>query len=94
MDFHEYFRTKSLTKTPRVGVHYEQKITPDLLWCVAHVVLDLTKENPDRIFTDNDVRESPVFNSLMQDYFSKAHCVYRYQLYLAFPGNIPAPLPQ
>jgi len=72
MDFHEYFRTKSLAKTPRIGIHYEQKITPDLLWCVAHVVLDLTKENPDKIFTDNDVRESPVFDSIMRDYFSKA----------------------
>lgn len=72
MDFNQYFKTKDLTKTPRVGVHYEQKITPDLLWSVAHVVLDLIKDNPDLIFTDSDVRDSSVFNSLMQDYFSKA----------------------
>ncbi len=72
MDFNKYFETKSLTKTPRVGIHYEQKITPDLLWCVAHVILDITKDNPDKIFTDKDIRESPVFNSLMQDYFCKA----------------------
>ncbi len=72
MDFHKYFETKSLTKTPRVGIHYEQKITPDLLWCVAHVILDLIKDNPDKIFTDKDIRESPIFNSLMQNYFCKA----------------------
>ncbi len=72
MNFHEYFKTKNLTKIPHVGIHYEQKITPDLLWCVAHVVLYLVKGNPDKIFTDSDVRESLVFNSLMQDYFSKA----------------------
>ena len=71
MDFNQYFRTKSLVKTPRVGVHYEQKTTPDLLWCVAHVILDLTKEDANRVFSDDDVRESSVFNSLMQDYFSK-----------------------
>ena len=68
MDFNQYFRTKSLVKTPRVGVHYEQKTTPDLLWCVAHVILDLTKEDANRVFSDDDVRESSVFNSLMQDY--------------------------
>ena len=71
MDFNQYFRTKSLVKTPRVGVHYEQKTTPDLLWCVARVILDLTKEDSNRVFSDDDVRESPMFNSLMQDYFSK-----------------------
>src|SRR3989338_9763993 len=71
MDFNQYFRTKSLVKTPRVGVHYEQKTTPDLLWCVAHVILALTKEDANRVFSDDDVRESPMFNSLMQDYFSK-----------------------
>lgn len=71
-DFVRYFRTKDLTKTPNVGVHYEQKITPDLLWSVAHVVLDLIKDNSDLVFTDRDVRESSIYNSLMQDYFSKA----------------------
>ncbi len=72
MDFEAYFQTKSLVKTPRVGVHYEQKITPDLIWCVAHVVRELVAQDPQRTFTDKDVRESPVFNALMQDYFSKA----------------------
>ena len=72
MNFQEYFQTKNLRKTPKVGVHYEQKTTPDLLWCVAHVVLDITKDNRGKIFSDKeDVRKSPVFNALMQDYFSK-----------------------
>lgn len=71
MDFHEYFSEKNLIKTPRVGVHFEQKTTPDLLWCVAHVVLDLTKGDHERVFSDEDVRQSPIFNSLMRDYFSK-----------------------
>ncbi len=72
MDFQQYFQSKNLTKTPMEGVHYEQKITPDLLWCVAYVVSDLIKDDPEKIFTDSDVRESPIFNSLTQDYFSKA----------------------
>ena len=72
MDFKEYFITKSLVKTPHIGVHYEQKITPDLLWCVSYVIVSLIKDNPEKVFTDEDVRESPVFNSLTQDYFSKA----------------------
>jgi len=71
MDFEQYFRDKNLHKTPRIGVHYEQKTTPDLLWCVAHVILDVTKDDRTTIFSDKDVRQSPVFNSLMQDYFSK-----------------------
>jgi len=72
MDFAEYFRNKSLKKTPHMGVHYEQKITPDLIWCVSYVILDLTKDDSGRAFTDKDIRESSIFNSLMQDYFSKA----------------------
>lgn len=72
MDFKEYFRTRILVKTPRVGIHYEQKITPDLIWCVSYVVLELIKDNPQKVFTDKDIRESILFNSLMQDYFSKA----------------------
>jgi len=71
MDFKGYFQGKSLIKTPRVGVHYEQKTTPDLLWCVAHVILDLIKDDLNRVFSDTDVRSSHIFNSLMQDYFSK-----------------------
>lgn len=71
MNFTEYFRIKSLVKTPRVGVHYEQKTTPDLLWCVAQVILDLIGNNSDRMFSDADIRGSHLFNSLMQDYFSK-----------------------
>ena len=71
MDFKEYFSTKNLVKTPRSGVHYEQKTTPDLLWCVSHVILDITKNDHGLVFSDNDVRLSPVFDSLMQDYFSK-----------------------
>lgn len=72
MDFKEYFRTKSLLKTPNTGVHYEQKITPDLIWCVSHVVLNLIGNDQSRVFTDKDIREPLVFNSLMRDYFSKA----------------------
>src|SRR3989338_4063897 len=72
MDFKEYFRTKSLFKTPNTGVHYEQKITPDLIWCVSHVVLNLVGNDQSRVFTDKDIRGSIVFNSLMRDYFSKA----------------------
>src|SRR3989338_1983120 len=71
MDFKEYFRTISLLKTPNTGVHYEQKITPDLIWCVSHVVLNLVENDQGRVFTDKDIRESLVFNSLMRDYFSK-----------------------
>ena len=72
MDFKEYFRTISLLKTPNTGVHYEQKITPDLIWCVSHVVLNLVENDQGRVFTDKNIRESLVFNSLMRDYFSKA----------------------
>ncbi len=72
MDFDEYFRTKNLRKTPCVGVHFEQKITPDLIWCVAYVVLDLIQDDENKEFSDRDIRESSVFNDLMQDYFSKA----------------------
>lgn len=72
MDFKEYFKSKDLTKTPREGIHYEQKTTPDLIWCVAHTISDITQENPNLVFSDKDIRESKVFSSLMQDYFSKA----------------------
>ncbi len=68
----EYFRTKNLLKTPCVGIHYEQKITPDLIWCISHVILNLTKNDAEKIFTDTDIRESDIFNALMRDYFSKA----------------------
>lgn len=71
MDFEAYFRAKSLLKTPRSGVHYEQKTTPDLLWCVSHVILDVTKNDRHLVFSDTEVRFSPVFDNLMQDYFSK-----------------------
>lgn len=71
MDFVEYFRNKNLRKTPHVGVHYEQKTTPDLLWCISLVILDVTKDNRNLFFSDGDIRLSPVFDNLMQDYFSK-----------------------
>lgn len=72
MDFKEFYKDKDLKKDPGVGIHYEQKTTPDLLWCVAHVVSELVGDNLDMIFSDKDIRESETFNSLMQDYFSKA----------------------
>lgn len=72
MDFKEYFGKTSLVKSPRVGIHYEQKITPDLIWCVSYVILDLIKDDSQKTFSDKDVRGSALFNSLMQDYFSKA----------------------
>lgn len=72
MDFKEYFQNRSLVKIPNTGIHFEQKITPDLIWCVSHVVLNLIENNTGKIFTDKDVRESELFNSLMRDYFSKA----------------------
>ncbi len=72
MDFEEYFKNKNLKKIPHKGIHYEQKTTPDLIWCVAHVILDITKYDRAKVFSDTvDVRKSPLFNSLMQDYFSK-----------------------
>jgi hypothetical protein len=71
MDFNEYFQSKDLTKTPKQGLHYEQKTTPDLIWCVSLVILDVTKDNKDLIFSDKEIRLSPLFDSLMQDYFSK-----------------------
>lgn len=72
MDFEEYFKKKDLKKIPHKGIHYEQKTTPDLIWCVAHVILDITKDDKAKVFSDTvDVRKSPLFNSLMQDYFSK-----------------------
>jgi len=71
MDFAEYFNGRNLKKSSNKGIHYEQKTTPDLLWCVAHVILDITKNDRSRVFSDNDIRESDIFNSLMRDYFSK-----------------------
>lgn len=67
-----YFQNKNLRKTPRQGLHFEQKTTPDLIWCVALVISGLIAEEPERIFSDKDIRGSETFNSLMQDYFSKA----------------------
>ncbi len=72
MDFNAYFRDISLLKTPREGIHFEQKTTPDLIWCVALVISELVATDANRIFSDRDIRESDTFNSLMQDYFSKA----------------------
>lgn len=71
MDFNRYFQSKDLTKTPKQGLHYEQKTTPDLLWCVSLVILDVTKNDRDLVFSDNEIRLSPLFDTLMQDYFSK-----------------------
>ncbi len=72
MDFAKYIENRSLKKVPKVGVHFEQKITPDLFWCVAFVILDLTKSNHELIFTDQDIRTSSTYITLMRDYFSKA----------------------
>lgn len=72
MDFAQYFKHKNLLKTPRVGVHFEQKITPDLFWCVAFVILDITKGDRELTFTDQDIRASSTYVTLMRDYFSKA----------------------
>lgn len=73
MDFALYFQEKNLRKVPKEGIHFEQKTTPDLLWCVAQVVLDVTKDDNEYEFTDKeDIRKSELFNELMQDYFSKA----------------------
>lgn len=71
MDFNKYFQSKDLTKTPKQGLHYEQKTTPDLLWCVSLVILDITKNDRNLVFSDNEIRLSPMFDNLMQDYFSK-----------------------
>jgi len=72
MNFEEYFKNKNLVKTPHEGLHYEQKTTPDLIWCVAFIILDITKNDRGLVFTDKEIRSSPLFNELMQDYFSKA----------------------
>lgn len=72
LDFREYFQNMNLAKPPRLGLHYEQKTTPDLLWCVAQAILDITKDDRNRIFSDaTDVRNSQLFKTLIQDYFSK-----------------------
>lgn len=73
MDFKTYISSINLTKLGHKGIHFEQKTTPDLIWCVALVLLDITKDDPDLVFNDrDDVRTSRVFNDLMQDYFTKA----------------------
>lgn len=71
MDFRQYFQSTDLTKIPKQGLHYEQKTTPDLLWCVSLVILDVTKNDRNLVFSDNEIRLSPLFDNLMQDYFSK-----------------------
>lgn len=71
MNFHDYFSRINLKKSLRSGIHFEQKTTPDLLWCVALVILDVTKDSYYKAFSDNDVRDSKIFNDVMQDYFSK-----------------------
>lgn len=71
MDFKEYFQSRDLTKIPKQGLHYEQKTTPDLLWGVSLVILDITKDDRNLVFSDKEIRLSPLFDNLMQDYFSK-----------------------
>lgn len=67
-----YFSNLDLRKTrDTAGIHFEQKITPDLLWCVAEVILDLVSVNSDTIFTDDDIRRSSFFISTMREYFTK-----------------------
>lgn len=74
MNFLEYFSNISLIKnTSKKGIHFEQKITPDLLWCVCQVLQQLTLDNKNLVFTDRDVRNSTIFNNLMIDYFSKPY---------------------
>src|SRR3989344_8039899 len=71
-DFKAYFAGIDLKKGSREGLHYEQKTTPDLLWCVAQAVLAITNGDPQRVFSDkDDIRSSPIFATLMQEYFSK-----------------------
>jgi hypothetical protein len=72
MDFQAYFKNKNLTKVPREGLHFEQKTTPDLIWCVALAIEEITQVDPQRMFSDSDIRQSRAFGALMQDYFSKA----------------------
>lgn len=72
MDFKEYFSHINLTKIPMKGLHYEQKTTPDLIWCVALVICEITKQNRNSVFSDKEIRNSQLYNELMQDYFSKA----------------------
>lgn len=73
MDFKTYIDSVDLMKNSRTGIHYEQKTTPDLIWCVALVLVDITKHDNSLVFNDrDDVRASKLFNELMQDYFTKA----------------------
>ena len=72
MNFQNYFSNISLKKIPsKKGIHFEQKITPDLLWCICQVLQDITLTNRNLVFTDRDIRKSQIFNNLMVDYFSK-----------------------
>ncbi len=71
MDFNTYFKNKSLLKTPRKGIHYEQKTTPDLIWCVSSAIYDLVKVDSTKVFSDIEIRTSPIFCTLMQEFFSK-----------------------
>ena len=41
------------------------------MWCVSHVILDVTKDDRNLVFSDKEIRLFPVFDNLMQDYFSK-----------------------
>ncbi len=68
----EYFANTNLRKVPKKGLHFEQKTTPDLIWCVSYTILNIIKDDKNKIFSDKeDVRKSEIFNSFMQDYFSK-----------------------
>lgn len=72
MDIKTYIDGLNLLKNLRTGIHFEQKTTPDLIWCVASVLLDVTKDQHDLVFSDKDnIRTSRLFNELMQDYFTK-----------------------
>jgi len=68
----KYFKRLDLTKTSKkTGIHFEQKITPDLLWCVAQAILSIIENNDSIVFSDKEIRTSQVFDNLMKDYFSK-----------------------
>lgn len=72
MDLNGYFSNIFLEKNnTKKGIHFEQKITPDLLWCVAASVLSVIGQDSEQVFSDNDIRSSNYFNSIMGDYFTK-----------------------
>lgn len=72
MPLDQFFENINLEKTNQhPGTYFEQKTTPDLLWAVAQVILDVTKNDRNLIFKDQDIRSSSLFNSLMSEYFSK-----------------------